>query len=200
MNILGTVQDIVASLPWVTTAPGDMLTGYYPVLLLLSLGLLCTLMAKTYMDNPKQMAYRLTVLLGLVLAPILAIYCVVQYTIGDWSNVAIAFIGVAAFTLALRPALRWNIAFALSVLVALLVYYGLYLFIPGVLEFSGISGLILLTVAVAVLAYHLFSLAEAGLEFVAGLLNAWPILMVIGVIAMAEGVAVLMGMTLLGLV
>ena len=196
---LETLQGIVADIPYITQTPSDMTMGYYPVVLLIATGLLCTLIAKTYLDNPKQAAYRLSVLMGIVLAPILALYCVVQYLIGDWGTVAIAFCAVASFTLALRPVLKWNIAFTISALVAILIYYTISIFVSGPIEFTGVSGLILISAAVSVLVFHILSMTEAGLEAVGRILNAWPILMVIGFVAIAEGVAIIMGMSVLGL-
>lgn len=194
------LQDIVAGLPYITQTPSDMTTGYYPIALLITTGLLCTLIAKTYVDNPKQAAYRLSVLMGIILAPILALYCVVQYLIGDWGTVAIAFCAVASFTLALRPVLKWNIAFAISLLVAIIIYYSISIFVSGLIEFTGVSGLILISAAVSVLVFHLLSMTEAGLEAVGRILNAWPILMVIGLVAIVEGIAILLGYSALGLI
>ena len=194
------LQDIVAGLPYITQTPADMVTGYFPIVLLMTTGLLCTLIAKTFLDNPKQMAYRLAVLMGIILAPILALYCVVQYLIGDWGTVAIAFCAIASFTLALRPVLKWDIAFAISALVAVGIYYAISIFVSGLIEFTGVSGLILISAAVSVLVFHLLSMTEAGLEAVGRILNAWPILMVIGLVAIAEGVALILGTSALGMI
>jgi len=197
---LETLQGIVADIPYITQTPSDMTMGYYPVVLLIATGLLCTLVAKTYLDNPKQAAYRLSVLMGIVLAPILALYCVVQYLIGDWGTVAIAFCAVASFTLALRPVLKWNIAFTISALVAIIIYYAISLFVSGLIEFTGVSGLILISAAVSVLVFHILSMTEAGLEVVGRILNAWPIIMVIGLVAIVEGVAIFLGASALGMI
>ena len=174
-------------------------SGVWSVLFLLVAGITAITIARNYVISEGRGArYRFSVLLGVGFAFLLGIYCVIQYLYGSWPNPLIMLTAFLSFAMILRPVVNWNVAIAISLLVFLLVYYGIYIFVYGLVDVFGVAGVFTLSAALAVLSYMLLSYVQVGVQWVAGLLNAWPILGVLGGVCLVQGILTVLGYSLFG--
>lgn len=181
------------------TSLDALASGVWAVLFLLVAGITAITIARNYVISEGRGArYRFSVLLGTGFAFMLAVYCVVQYLYGSWPNLLIMMVAFLSFAMMFRPVVNWNVAIAIALLMFLLVYYGIYIFVYGLVDVFGVAGVFTLSAALGVLAYMLLSYVQVGVQWVAGLLNAWPILGVLGGVCLVQGILTILGYSLFG--
>lgn len=174
------------------TWPG--LTGQVRTALLLTVVALTSLaIVRNYRDDPKGLAYKWSMTVGMGVAVLLTAFTVIQYLVGYWGHAMILFSGVFAFALFFRPLIERNIALGIVGLVGMVAYFAIAIFAPGAFHALGVDGVLLIVVIGITLLYHTLHFAEAGLSWAARIINAWPILAVLSLLAMAEAVLIILG-------
>ena len=169
-----------------------LLSNNVPDMLIVAGGALAVMIAIAFFKSRDSVFYKFLVLIGLGFGIILAIISVDTYDSRDLATTIIAL--VAAFALIIRPFREVHF----SVLLALLVGAVVYVMLP---ELSGTVLDVLTTgwprigvaLAAAVFMFSLTNFIESALKMFGKILNAWPILFVLGLLCIAEGVCLLAG-------
>ena len=196
-DIISKQGQVVADLLLLPQTWSGALTDYRMALLLAVVGLVCITIAKNYRDNPRSATYKLSMIVGVFTATVLGAHVALQYLMGSWSNTMVMITAVIVFGLLFRPLMNRNIAFVIAALVLIGVYMSIAVLVPDLYALLTVDGLLLLSFMVATLIYVLLHFAEAGMEFVARVLNAWPILIVLGLLCIVEGIAIAAGYPLI---
>ncbi len=166
-------------------------------------GLLAFLMAFRYMRAGGGLAYRLKTLLGVIggLVMMVTVYALQAHATGEWSVISMALLGVTGFALFFRPFRTMNLAVILAIVAAV----GLYLFL-GTLTDPAWEFLTddviraVIALAAAVIIFTAMRFVQELITFVSKIVNAWPILLLLGLLCMGEAAALYMDTTLLELV
>ena len=175
----------------ITTWLGDNL----PQTILLIGGLLAVLIAVTYVKDKDSWKYKGLVFLGFVFGVFMAIEASAYY--GTWAMVTSVFVAVAAFTLIIRPFREVHFA----VIIALFVMVLVYIWLGGVTTVSDfdVSFLsenpvrIIVAFILGAVVYGLLNFAEALVKGIGKILNWWPLLLVLGLICIAEAAFMFLG-------
>ncbi len=171
---------------------------HMPETLLLIGGIVALLIVMTYVKDKDSKKYKLMMVLGLVFGAVMAYEAVTAY--GGWRTSTSVIVLVAAFALIIRPFRDVHFAALISVLVMGIIYIAL----------AGLNGCVLagdidLTflsegwprVIVAFLGgavvYMVLNFAEAIVKIAGKILNWWPLLLVLGLVCIAEAVLMLTG-------
>lgn len=175
----------------ITTWLGDNL----PQTILLIGGLLAVLIAVTYVKDKDSWKYKGMVFLGFVFGVFMAIEASAYY--GTWAMVTSVFVAVAAFTLIIRPFREVHFA----VIIALFVMVLVYIWLGGVTTVSDfdVSFLsenpvrIIVAFILGAVIYGLLNFAEALVKGIGKILNWWPLLLVLGLVCIAEAAFMFLG-------
>ncbi len=166
-----------------------------PQTILLIGGLLAVLIAVTYVKDKDSWKYKGMVFLGFVFGVFMAIEASAYY--GTWAMVTSVFVAVAAFTLIIRPFREVHFA----VIIALFVMVLVYIWLGGVTTVSDfdVSFLsenpvrIIVAFILGAVVYGLLNFAEALVKGIGKILNWWPLLLVLGLICIAEAAFMFLG-------
>jgi len=163
--------------------------GVHPAstVLLFLTGMMTLTIAMEYKNNPKSFLYIMSLWAGFLYAISLTVTGFVMYQLEQWPNLFIVGIGILAFTLFFRPFIKFDVGFAVASLAFVITYFSVYIFFPGVVELISVTGLVLASGIVFIFLWLVLFFIEAGVEFVAKIFNAWPILMALGFVAFAFG-------------
>ena len=183
---------------WFPTTWEGFAAGAFGLVMMFMGGMMAVTIAIEYKNNEKSVLYHMAVLFGLFHAIVIMLTIAIMYLMDAWSNVLIMLMGIMAFAMAFRPFIKFNVSFAIAGLVGVIAYYGVYLFFPGFVDTVGIPGLVLLSGITFIFLWLVLGFAESGLEAVAKILNAWPILTILGALCMLEAALTYFGFPLLG--
>ena len=171
----------------------DALTSnHIPELTLLIGGLLAVMIAIHYVRRKDSASYKLLMLVGLLFGIFMAVVAFNTYGVMHWDLSTCIIMVVASFTLMIRPFREVHFA----VLIALLVMCIVYLLLGG-LEGTMLEILasgwprIGLAVFCGVMVYSLLHMIESIVKVMGKILNAWPVLFVLGMICIAEAIMIL---------
>ena len=175
----------------ITTWLGDNL----PQTILLIGGLLAVLIAVTYVKDKDSWKYKGLMFLGFLFGVFMAIEASAYY--GTWAMVTSVFVAVAAFTLIIRPFREVHFA----VIIALFVMVLVYIWLGGVTTVSDfdVSFLsenpvrVIVAFILGAVVYGLLNFAEALVKGVGKILNWWPLLLVLGLVCIAEAAFMFLG-------
>lgn len=157
-------------------------------------GLLAVMIAILYVKDRDSGKYKILKLVGMIFGIIMAVVAYNTYgTTGFALSTSIIMV-VAAFTLIIRP--FKDVHFA--VLIALLVMAVVYILLA---ELAGTPLEILsqgwyrvgIALVAGAIVFSLLHMAEAIVKFFGKLLNAWPVLLILGIVCIAEGIMTFMG-------
>ena len=172
----------------------DALTSnHIPELTLLIGGLLAVMIAIYYLKRKDSAYYKLLMFIGLLFGIYMAVIAFNTYGITHWHLSTCIIMLVASFTLIIRPFKEVHFA----VLIALLTMCVVYLLLGG-LEGTMLdilaSGWPRIGVAVfcGIMVYSLLHMIESIVKVMGKILNAWPVLFVLGLVCIAEAIMVLM--------
>ncbi len=167
-----------------------------PIVLLLG-GVMALIIVATYLKDKESTRYKFCVGIGTVLGILMVILAVIEgYKAETYTLVLIA---VAAFTLIIRPIREVHIA----------VLFGLFVMVIVYLALDGLNGYevwgidltvlsdgwprIILAFVAGSIVYGLMNFAEAIVKFFGTLFNCWPVLMILGMLCIAEACCIYMG-------
>jgi len=163
-----------------------------PEMLIAVAGFMALLIVIAYVKDKEGFLYKFLVLAGLVTGALLIIVSIDTYGYWDLSTSIIAI--VAGFALIIRPFRDVHFAVILALLVGVIVYVLLGDLAGGSLNVlaEGYPRIIIAFVAAA-LVFTMANFIESVVKIFAKILNAWPILLILGLLCIAEGVCVYMG-------
>ncbi|NLN72125.1 MAG: hypothetical protein GX137_04975 [Thermoplasmatales archaeon] len=171
---------------------GSALDAYYvPELALILMGILAILIVRQYLKNKESQAYNLLVFLGVILGAVM-LFLTVSYREG-WATYTLIIVAIASFAMIIRPFREVHFSALFGLMTAAIVY--IYLgSVTGDFEIlaTGYPRIILAFISGAFV-FMLLNFLEQLVQFFGKLLNAWPILLILGLICIAEAVAVLLG-------
>ena len=175
-----------------TSSITDYVTGHIPELILLVGGLMALAIVITYVKNESSKKYKFFMALGFIFGIAMIVLCISSYT--EWPWFASVIIAVAGFTMVIRPFRNISFAAILAILVMVLAYLFLGELDGTVLEFMA-SGWprIIAAFVLGAIAFMLTNFAESIIKLFGKLLNWWPLLLVLGLVCIAEAVMMLAG-------
>ena len=170
----------------------SLLSNNVPDILIVIGGAMAVIIALTYFKNKDSVFYKFMVLIGLGTGILLAIISVDTYNSRDLATTVIAL--VTAFALIIRPFREVHFAVLLALLVGAVVYVLLAQLAGTDLDVlaSGWPRAVVALLA-AVLVFTLTNFLESVIKMFGKILNAWPILFILGLICLAEGICLLAG-------
>lgn len=164
---------------------------HVPEIALILAGILAILIAYMYVKDKDGINYKLCMLLGVLVGAVTAVLCVTSSLKGTMSTLIIVI--VACFALVIRPFrdVKFAVVFAFFAMIVVYIFLG---GLTGNLEMlaSGWPRIILAFVVGAIIYLMLMFLQDLTLMF-AKIFNMWPVLMVLGVICIAEGISIYSG-------
>jgi len=171
----------------------DVLTSnHIPELVLAIGGIMAVLIAYLYVKDKESAKYKFAVLIGLITGALLAVVAFSMF--GVWGFATSVLIILASFTLIIRPFRDVQISLIIAVMVMIIVYVMLAELAGTQLEFlaEGWPRIAVAFVCGAVV-YMLLHFAESVLKIVGKIMNAWPLLFILGIVCIVEAIMVFMG-------
>lgn len=165
--------------------------NHVPEIILIVAGVVALLIVWAYLKDKESGRYKLLELLGVIVGVITVILCLSSPMKAEKYTVIIVAIG--SFALILRP--FRDVPFALIIaIIGMVVTYIALGDMTGNLEVlaSGWPRIIVAFVVGAIIFMLLFFLQNM-VQFLAKLLNAWPVLIVVGIICILEGISLWTG-------
>jgi len=160
-------------------------------------GILAILITVFYLKDHRSAVYKLIMIIGMLFGIYMALIAYNSYGMTGWAMSTSVIMVVASFTLIIRPFKEVHFA----VLIALLAMGIVYVMLGG-LAGSDINivrmmseGWIRVGIAVAcgALVYSLLHMAESIVKFTGKVLNAWPVLFILGVLCILEAIMLFTG-------
>ena len=176
--------------------PEWVITYLAPIVLLLG-GIMALVIVATYLKDKDSGGYKASVGLGLILGIAIVVLALVEgFHAQSYSLILIA---VSAFALIIRPFRDVHIAVIFGLLVMVIVYLAL-----GGLNGSEVAGIdlsflaagwprIIVAFVAGAIVYGLLGFAEAIVKLFGGILNFWPVLMILGLLCIGEACCIYLG-------
>jgi len=173
----------------------DMLMGnHIPEAVLAVGGILAVLMTIVYLKDKRSAVYKLLMIAAMIFGLFMAIIAYNTYGTAGWALPTCVIMMIASFTLIIRPFKEVHFA----VLIALLVMGIVYILLGGLAgsEYEILRKLsegwfrIGIAVFCGVIVYSLLHMVESIVKIIGKILNAWPVLFVLGVICIVEAVMI----------
>ncbi len=181
-----------------TTDISAWVGDHLPEVLLLIGGLLAIAIVVCYVKDKESGKYKVMMALGVIFGVLMALEAVAFY--GEWRMVTSVLVSIAAFALIIRPFRDVHFAIIIAVLAMALVYIGLgglegYMLFDSVDMSFMAEGIprIVAAFLIGAVVYMILNFAESLVKLVGKILNWWPLLLVLGIICIAEAACMLMG-------
>ncbi|MDR0888262.1 MAG: hypothetical protein LBM39_03655 [Candidatus Methanoplasma sp.] len=170
----------------------DSIYDHVPEIILIFAGILAILIVWQYLKNDTRVRYKLLVALGVIFGAFIIFLSVTSYT--EWNLPTAILIAIAGFTLIIRPfkEVHFAVIFALLVIVLVYIFLGQITQEPFDILATGWPRAILAFVAGA-LVYSILHFAEVVIKLFGKIFNCWPILLILGIICIAEAISILAG-------
>lgn len=166
-------------------------TNYVPEIILGLLGTIALFIVAYYLKNRDSFVYKLLVLFGVTIGIIaVAFYIISPVEVAKGTLIITA---VGCFTLIIRP--FRNVQFALIIAVLGMVIAYIFLAnVHGPISFLN-NGLLRIVASFVVgsIIYMIFGFAQAVVLGLGKFLNAWPVLMAVGIVCIIEAICLCMG-------
>ena len=184
-------SDNTSSFDWQTFSD-NLNANHVPEIMLILVGVIALLIVYSYLKDNDSPRYKLMVLLGVIIGALMVVLCVTSPMKTATGTTVIVAIG--CFALIIRP--FRDVHFA--VIIALLVMAVVYILLGSITQepfnvlATGWPRIIVAFIAGSI-AYMMLNFLQALVLGCAKVLNAWPILIVVGVICIIEAICVWMG-------
>ena len=177
--------------------PSWVLDYLAPIVLVVG-GVMALVIAITYVRDKESASYKICVLLGVILGILIAVLAVIEgFKTDMFTKILIV---VAAFTLIIRPVRDIHISVIVGLMVMILVYVALGslngVMIADKIDLTPLSqGWVRVGIAfvAGAIVYGLLNFAEALVKLFGKILNLWPVLFVLGIVCVIEGICIYMG-------
>lgn len=167
----------------------DFINGNVPEVLMVVAGVFALILVHLYRKDKDSDWYKLSMLVGFLLGAGIILVSVTRYS--SWTTFDAALIFIAGFALVIRPLTKVDVAILISLLVMGVIY----------IWFGGLTGdleilatgwpRIIAAVIAGALVYMVLHFIQAAIQAVGKILNCWPILWLLGIVCIAEGVLLL---------
>ena len=166
--------------------------NHVPELILALVGVVALMIVYTYLKDDESPGYKLLVLIGVILGAIMVALCVTSPMRASTGTTLIVAVG--CFALIIRPFRDVHFAVIIAVLIMVVVYILLADVTqePFNVVSSGWPRVIVAFVAGSIV-YMMLNFLQAIVLGLAKILNAWPILAVVGIICIIEAICVFAG-------
>lgn len=172
----------------------NVVQDYLLEIVLIIGGLLAVLIAIQYVRKKDSFSYKGLTALGFIFGILMVIVALVNYQ--DWILSTALIVAIAGFALMIRP--RGTITFPAS---ALLVMAVVYIALGSVTTIGSVDvsflaegwPRIIIAFILGAITYMLFNFAESIIKLFGKILNWWPLLFILGLICIAEGVSIYLG-------
>ncbi|MCL2786776.1 MAG: hypothetical protein FWD81_06135 [Methanomassiliicoccaceae archaeon] len=160
-------------------------------------GILAIILTIFYLKKGRSAAYKLIMIISMVFGVYMAIVAYNTYGATGWAMSTSVLMMVASFTLIIRPFKEIHFA----VLIALMTMGIAYVLLGG-LSTASIEILRMLSegwpriglaVLCGVLVYSLLHMLESIVKIAGKIMNAWPVLFVLGILCIIEAITAFMG-------
>ena len=167
-------------------------SNHVPEIMLALVGIVALLIVFFYLKDKDSGKYKLTVLLGVIVGALMVVLCVTSPMKTALGTTVIVAIG--CFALIIRPFrdVHFAVIFAVLVMVVVYILLGSITKEPFDVLATGWPRIIVAFIAGSIV-YMMLNFLQAIVLGSAKILNAWPILIVVGVICIAESICVFMG-------
>lgn len=173
----------------------NLVSEYLVVIALVIGGLLAVLIACTWVKNKESLSYKGLTALGFIFGILMVIVALVNYN--DWLLSTAIIVAVAGFALMIRPLRNVHISPLLALLVMAIVYIALgNATTLGEIDISFLAEgwtRIIIAFIIGAIVFMLFNFAESIIKIFGKILNWWPLLFLLGLICIAEGICVYFG-------
>ncbi len=157
--------------------------------LLIAAGLVSILIVMTYRKDKESGKYKAAMALGVICGVALIIVGAMHYK--EWTTFDMALIFVAAFALIIRPFRKVEFAIIAAIVVMIALYYFLGTMTGDWAFLAEGTTRIIVAIVGGALVYMVFNFVEKIADLVGAFLNLWPVLLIFGIICIAEGVLIM---------
>ena len=167
-----------------------------PEVILLLGGLISLAIVSSYIKDKDSAKYKFMTLLGFIFGAIMVFVAYTRH--GEWRSATVIFVSVAAFALLIRPLREVHFSVILALLVMGVIYTMLGDLTGSIMGYDlaelsqGYPRIIAAFIGGAIV-YMLLHFAEAIVMTVGKILNWWPILLILGLVCIAEAACMFMG-------
>ena len=167
-------------------------SNHVPEIMLALVGIVALLIVFFYLKDKDGGKYKLMVLIGVLVGILMVVLCVTSPMKTALGTTVIVAIG--CFALIIRPFrdVHFAVIFAVLVMVVVYILLGSITKEPFDVLATGWPRIIVAFIAGSIV-YMMLNFLQAIVLGSAKILNAWPILIVVGVICIAESICVFMG-------
>ncbi|MDR2866159.1 MAG: hypothetical protein LBV13_01975 [Methanomassiliicoccaceae archaeon] len=157
-------------------------------------GILAVIMTLLYLRDSRSVIYKLMMIVCLAFGVYMAVIAFNTYGTTHWAMTTCIIMAVAAFTLIIRPFKEVHFAVIIALLVMGLGYLLLGGLVDTQLEFLTEKWpRIALAVVAGVFVFSLLHMVESIVKMAGKILNAWPILLILGIVCIIEAAMVFTG-------
>jgi len=167
-----------------------------PIVLLLG-GVMALIIVAMYLKDKESGKYKACVAIGTILGILIVVLAVLEgYHAQTYTKVLIA---LAAFALIIRPIREVHIAVIVGLLVMAVVYIALGSLNGQTLGDFDLTVLsqgwprVIIAFVAGAIVFGLLNFAEAIVKLIGGILNFWPILLILGLLCIAEAACIYLG-------
>lgn len=181
----------ISSFDWNSLAT-DLDKYNVPEICLIIAGIVALLIVALYLKDKQSGKYKLAVLLGVIVGIVTAAVCLISAKTIAFGTVIIICIG--CFALIIRPVRDVHFALIIAIMGMVITFMLLGNLKGGQLDVLS-TGWVRIVVAfvVGAIIYMLLGFLEAVVLLVAKFLNAWPVLGIVGILCIVEGILILNG-------
>jgi hypothetical protein len=167
-----------------------------PIVLVLG-GIMAMVIVAMYLKDKESAKYKLSVGIGLLVGVLIVILAIIEgYQVQLYTKILIM---IAAFALIIRPFRDVKVAVIIGLMVMVIAYLwlaGLNGYVLAGVDLTPLSEgwpRIIIAFICGALVYGLLNFGEAIVKLIGGILNFWPILLILGVICILEAFCIFMG-------
>ncbi len=173
----------------------NVVNDYILEIVLILGGLLAVIIAIQYVRKKESFSYKALTALGFIFGILMVIVALVNYQ--DWILSTALIVAIAGFALIIRPIRNVHISPLFALLVMAIVYISLgTLTTVGSIDVSFLAEgwpRIIVSFIIGAIFYMLFNFAESIIKIFGKVLNWWPLLFILGLVCIAEGVCIYFG-------
>ena len=165
--------------------------AHVPEIFLIIMGAIALIIVYMYLKDKESGNYKISVLVGVIAGIIMAILCATSTLSADKGTLLIVVVG--CFALIIRPFRDVHFAIIIALLIMILAYVSLG-DLTGKLEVLSTGWpRIIAAFVIGAIAYMLLHFLQDLVLLFAKVLNAWPVLAVLSIICIIEGICVMTG-------
>ena len=157
--------------------------------LLIAAGLVSILIVMTYRKDKDSGSYKGAMVLGVICGAALIAIGAMHYQ--EWTAFDMALIFIAGFAMVIRPFRKVEIAIIAAIVVMIALYYYLGTMTGDFAVLAEGTPRIIVAVVGGAFVYMILNFVEKIADLIGLILNLWPVLLILGIICIAEGALII---------